>query len=131
MKYLKQIEKDYFTYKNLSLLYFREIITDMIEYYIDEIDEWHYQRYDDILPIPLKQLTDIPEGVVKVGFIIYDYFVGLAYRYDECDVQIYNHHKTTANIATKKNEGWSISDYATSYIELTKEINIKKLIDRI
>lgn len=131
MKYLEDFKKEFCSYEYLSLLEFRSIIAEMIEYYIDEVDEWYYQGNSDNLPIPLEKLTTIPKGYVKVGFITYDYFVGLAYRYSGGDVQIYNHHKTNANIVTRCDKGWGGSSTAMSYMTLMKEINLNKLIDRI
>lgn len=132
MKHLEDFKKEFCCYEYLSLLEFRTMIAEMIEYYIDEVDEWYYQGYSDNLPIPLEKLTTIPKGYVKVGFITtHDYFVGLAYRYSGGDVQIYNHHKTNANIVTRPDKGWRGSNEAMSYITLMKEININKLIDKI
>lgn len=131
MKHLEDFKKEFCCYEYLSLVEFRTMIVEMIEFYIDEVDEWYYQGNSDYLPIRLDKLTDIPKGDVKVGFIKYDYFVGLAYRYSGGDVQIYNHHKTTANIVVRPDKGWRGSNEAMSYITLMKEININKLIDKI
>lgn len=131
MKHLEDFKKEFCGYEYLSLLEFRTMIAEMIEFYIDEVDEWYYQGDADKLPIPLEKLTTIPKGYVKVGFITHDYFVGLAYRYGGGDVQIYNHHETNANIVTRCNNSWDNSNAAMSYITLMKEINIIKLIDKI